>query len=484
MKIVRLSVLQKLASKQDASSRSKKQRHIAENAAILAGAGATVPKVLEPFLGKEVKRYDPSKPVHIYYTDPARGKGHYQQAQNIAKALKNKGVAYKLINVDEAFSSAEDLKDMSEKYKKRMSGELSASQWRKEWLRFYATKLDRGALVSSANKAGAVIVTNSNVTPWLKGSKLPANVVISDPSKTFTDIPLGTSWTRAQDVKYVPRTAAGYKGKNVKTIDNVPLDPDTFKQAPSLGKMSDTTKFHVTLSGGGLGTDVDLMAKQLLESGATTANGKPVVFHAISGGMQKSNPDAFKRLNALAAANPGRLVVHGNLKPEGARNLLQETALNVMRPHGTMGSEAIVAKKPVMWVARGGKDSAGNLKWAPGMNTNNAQKFSEMTGLPIAGLGGKTTSSTLVDNFKASLGDLGSVEKKVKKAASGFSDTATKIVEDLQKKPRIYAPGKIPFSGRTAAAGGGLALAGLGYKVLRKKRQRSQTENPKIPKIG
>jgi len=431
-----------------------------------AGAGLMAPKAIEPMLGKDVTRYKPGKPIHIYYTDPDRGRGHKQQAQNIATALKRKGIPYELINVEQRYTTPAARKHLIDTYKRVMNGELSHGAWKKEWTKFYLTQVDKGALKAEAKGAGGVILTNPGLAPWMRGV-MPSNIVVSDPSKAMIDTPLGTSWTRAQDTKYVPESIKdGYKGPNVRRISNVPLDPEMFdRYGPS---PFNPKRSHVTVSGGGTGTDVLKQVEQLMGAKTREIKGKPLTIHAITGSLRKTRPGDYQRLLQMAEESGGRLIVHDKLPHDKLRPMLQMADANVLRPHGTMGTEAVVAKKPMILSARGGLGGDAKARYATGMNYSNALKFSELTGAPIAGTGGQTTRANLGQVFDQNMPKLDDLGKGVGEAASKFSDTATSITDDIIKRPKIHAPGRIPFSKQMAVAGGVLA-GGAGLHALYKR---------------
>ena len=426
------------------------------------GAGLIAPRATQPLFSKEVTRYTPGKPINIYYTDPARGRGHFQQAQNIAKALEARGVPYNLVNVEEKFTSPEARKKLIETYDKVRRGEISQGEWKRAWTQFYAKEVDKGALKAHAKAGGGTILTNPGLAPWMRGAG-PANVVISDPSKAMMETPLGTSWSRAQDIKYVPKGVEGYTGQHVRRVANVPVDPGMFQRGTTPVFGAGTA--NVTVSGGGTGTDVVKQVQQLLQSKTQTIGGKPITIHALSANMAKRDPKQFAALQDLARQNPGRIKVHGLLEPEQIRNVFQQADMNVLRPHGTMGTEAMLAKKPMILTARGGVGPGGNLAWAPGMNLSNARRFQQLTDAPMAGLGGQTTQANLGQVFDESLGKTDELAKGVQRGASGVKDTATGIVDDIIKNPRVKARGRIPFSKPVAMAGGGL-IAAAGAKAL------------------
>jgi hypothetical protein len=436
----------------------------AEAAVGATGVALATPYAAQPLFSKEVQRYTPDRPMQVYYTDPARGRGHYQQAQNLGKALEAQGVPHNLVNIEKELASPEAHAELLENYKKRMSGELSNAEWNRHWAKFYATQLDRKGLVDHAKAGGGTITTNPGVTPWLHGSG-PVNVVVPDPSDTMTKSDLGSSWLRAQDTMYVPDSAAEhYKGDHVKRVSNVPLDPDMFKPSQTPHGF-DPARSHVTVSGGGTGADVGKQLEQLLAAKSQAIDGKPVMYHAMGGGMEQRSPEEWKALQDVAARHPDRVKAYGDLPQDQVRAMFGGANMNVLRPHGTMGTEATLSGKPMLLSARGGVADDGALKWAPGMNLDNAEEMGKMTGAPRGGLGGATTKANLGQVYDESVPKLDELGRGVRNAAGGLSDTATEIVQDITRNPTIKAKGRIPFArsglalGTTLAAGA--ALHGL-----------------------
>ena len=429
-------------------------------AASAAGASLlAVPAALQPYIGKEVLRYEKGKPIVILHTTAARGAGHASQAKNIAKAFRQRGVEVKVIDVEKDFAkSKQGYNDYVNRYKDVMSGKRTHTSWGLDFAKYHTLGIDRKALAKELGNAGAVITTASSIRPFIPDTGKAVNVVFSDISQHLP-YNRGLDLLNDRDVRFTPdKNMLKGNPRNTRVLQNVPLDPGLFDSKAPTGLL-DPNRFNVTLSGGGTGYDVEKITRQILNSQAREVGGKKILFHAIAANMSQKDPARYQELLRLAEQHPDRLRLHDRVP---LANLLSEADLNVLRPSGTTVAEATFARKPMLQIVRGGLDSAGNPLLLDSMNSQNAIGVRKQTGAPIASLGGPVSgySPDVHSKFDSMLSKLDLRRQGVSSAADAFSDTAGQIADDVLRKPTTWAPGRIPYAKPLAALG---LIGGLGF---------------------
>ncbi len=374
-----------------------------------------------------------NKKIKVYYTDPHRGAGHWAQGKAIVEALERLGVDAELVNFDEEYIKPEYLE-----------------RGRKNFQRFYnnPTHLNWLANVDSYKQMHGPGILKEKLVRDLSDPKVQpvfANVHLGHTAQKFgvfrgigvhTDQeawgwadPNEGGWRGMRHI--VPESASEGLFRQHRSIkDRAVIVPDLAISTGGQPKMVDSLtgkrikidgKFNITVSGGGLGIDVDKMTTELLKSDLP----KGTVVHVITGGVRVDGKISANQVFAEAQKikpPPGVEVrVYGWVP---LQQMMKESDLNVLRPHGTSITEATASGKPFILSYKKGGHASARL---------NAQASARITGQEYATtLEISKAVNKVVSGYD---GYVDSVQKRAEKAAVGADEIAKAIVDLSKKEP-------------------------------------------------
>ena len=447
-----------------------------------AGLGLTLSA---PF--KEKVKLNTDLPITIIYTDPSKGSGHFAQGKALAQALERKGKTVRLINIDKEYSTPKNFNAMKELFKKRLKGEVGDLEYALlhhapfyqglDWKKF---KADTDGSIVINTHAGVEVYTQQY-------AKNPMYTLHTDQAP-FKSSTLGLHTQKGVQTQHIASRSAkpilekenpSLKGRVHEISDlaissNKKITDERAKKAYAAFQRNKSGT-NITISGGGIGLDVDIMTKQLLSSDFSQANGK-VTIHAITGlrgdpsstNFDKNYIEKLKAIESTTANSKVRLKVYG-FSP--LRAMMEESDLNVFRPGGTTISEARSTGKPfaIFSQEKPGSVSGRNVKAVKGLYAMNK-------GLVLNPK--KPNAQDSVDMMFSSIKK--SVFKSKQTAPTGGADEAAKIVTSLKTGTSLpsNALSRKVLAGSFIAAGAGLAGVGFWRRLKASHTGKDQNSNP------